>query len=270
MPIMSIRFRKRRGVSNIFGTIIFIGIMFTAVVPMFLVMKQADTIYEKKTLELRKLDDERGREDIELYAFPNDLSEPGWINVTVTSRSEVDARLLRLWINNESFSLDLTVTSMGSADVGMFNVDAKNGSAYYLRTVTDRGNVFESETGALFFNEGEWESETLGFNLIFPSRPGRGKRQNSWLNEMMITIEQEGDLLYNNVTMYWAISASEMFFEVGTPGTYRVVVYIWCKPPPYQRWEKIFDDSNMVIDWPLGPAVADLNFVIDGDQLTLP
>ena len=59
-------------------------------------------------------------------------------------------------------------------------------------------------------------------------------------------------------------------FEVGTPGTYRVVVYIWCKPPPYQRWEKIFDDSNMVIDWPLGPEVVDLNFVIDGNQLTLP
>jgi len=39
---------------------------------------------------------------------------------------------------------------------------------------------------------------------------------------------------------------------------------------PYQLWEKIFDDSNMAIDWPLGPAVVDLNFVIDGDHLTLP
>ncbi len=86
---------------------------------------------------------------------------------------------------------------------------------------------------------------------------------------MMITLEQDGDLLYNNVTMYWAVSASERFFEVGTSGTYRIVVYIWCKPPPYQRWAKVFDDSLM-IDWPLGPAVIDLNFVIDEDQLTLP
>jgi hypothetical protein len=30
------------------GTLIFIGIMFTSVVPMLLIMKQADTIYEQK------------------------------------------------------------------------------------------------------------------------------------------------------------------------------------------------------------------------------
>ena len=49
--------------------------------------------------------------------------------------------------------------------------------------------------------------------------------------------------------MYWAVNASEKFFEVGAPVNYRLEAYI---------------------DWPLGPTVVDLNFVIDGDQLTLP
>ena len=270
MRIKSMLFlRRRRGVSNIFGTILFVGILFSTVIPMYIVMKQADTIYEMKTLELRNLDEEKEREDIELYAFPDDLTEPGWINVTASNRCEFEAKLLRIWINNETFSIDVTVGSMDSVLVGTFNVAAENGTSYYLRTVTARGNVFESETGALHFNDGEWESETLGFNLIFPSRPGRGNRQNNWLNELRITIEEEGDLLYNNVTMHWAVSASEKFFELGTPGTYRLVIYIWCKPPPYQHWEKIFDE-DLTIDWPDGPAIVDLNFEIDGNQLILP
>ena len=49
MPTARISFRrKRRGVASILGTIIFIGIMFTAIIPMYLVMKQADTLYESK------------------------------------------------------------------------------------------------------------------------------------------------------------------------------------------------------------------------------
>lgn len=260
--------RKRRGVASILGTIIFIGIMFTAVIPMYLVMKQADTLYESKMLELRRQDEEREREDIELYAYPNSVSDPGWLNVTVNNVCELEVTLIRLWINNESIPVNVNVDSMRSVDVGSFNIDAQNGSSYSAMTVTERGNKYASETGILHFNNGEWESETLGFNLIFPSRPGRGNRQNSWLNELRITIEEGGDLIYNNVTMHWAISASEKFLEVGSPGDYRIIVYIWCKPPPYQRWEKVFDDT-LSIDWPEGPAVVNVNFKIDGDNLIL-
>ena len=44
--------KKRKGVSTILGTLIFIGILFTSVIPMLLVMKQADTIYTKKIHDL--------------------------------------------------------------------------------------------------------------------------------------------------------------------------------------------------------------------------
>ena len=38
--------KRRRGTASILGTIIFIGILFSSVIPMYLVMRQADTIYE--------------------------------------------------------------------------------------------------------------------------------------------------------------------------------------------------------------------------------
>ncbi len=40
-------YRKKRGVSTILGTLIFVGIIFSAYVPMTLVMKQVDNIYER-------------------------------------------------------------------------------------------------------------------------------------------------------------------------------------------------------------------------------
>lgn len=265
MTRMSFR-RRRRGAVSILGTVIFIGILFSSIIPMYLVMRQADTLYESKMLEAKRLDDERDREDIELYAYPASLTEPDWLNLTVNNICEVE--LMRIWINNASLPINATILAMRSLDLGTFNIDGENGSSYVVKTVSSRGNVYESETGALYFNDGEWESETLGFNLIFPSRPGRGKRQNNWLNELMITIEQDGEILYSNATMNWAVSASEEFFEVGTPGDYRIVVYIWCKPPPYQHWEKVFDDV-LAISWPDGPAILDVNFEIDGNQLII-
>ena len=242
--------------------------MFTAVIPMMLVMRQADIFYESKMLELRRQDEEREREAIEFYAYPSSVSDPGWLNVTVNNVFELEVKLTRLWINNDIVPVNVSVDSMRSVDVGSFEIDAQDGSAYKAMIVTERGNKYVSETGTLHFNNGEWESETLGFNLIFPSRPGRGNRQNSWLNELRITIEEGGDLIYNNVTMHWAISASEKFLEVGSPGDYRIIVYIWCKPPPYERWDNVFDNT-ISIDWPEGPAVVNVNFKIVGEDLIL-
>ncbi len=61
--------KKNKGVSTILGTLIFIGIIFTSVVPMMLVMKQADTIYEKKKHEMDVIDDESVREELTVYTF---------------------------------------------------------------------------------------------------------------------------------------------------------------------------------------------------------
>ena len=86
----------------------------------------------------------------------------------------------------------------------------------------------------------------------------------------MITIEDsDGDEVYINSTMYWAISASENFFELDSSDTYRIMVYIWCKAPPWPKhWEKIYDNEHE-ITWPLGDPIMELKYRIDGDSLIL-
>lgn len=262
--------RRRRGVSTILGTLIFIGILFTSVIPMYLLMNQADTLYEQKMLEMKRQDDERDREDVEVYAFPADADSPDYLNVSVLNRCEFAVRIVRLWINDTYHAVDSKVQPMGELDLDQYLVAAQDGDSFDVKVTTDRGNVYASETGTLYYKNGEWLSETLGINLIFPSRPGKKHRENHWLNELKITIMQDQDIIYMNATMNWAISASEKFFEVDSPAEYRVIVYILVDgDPDPDYWDKVYN-GTVTIDWPYGPAIVDVNFEIDGDHLIVP
>ncbi|MBA7619109.1 hypothetical protein ES703_26442 [subsurface metagenome] len=274
MRITNILFRRRRrGVSTILGTIIFIGIMFTSVIPMWLVMKQADVLFERKMLEMARLDDEAERESMELYAFPSSYDEPEYLNITAYNTCEVPINLVRLWVNGTVTPLSITIPVMGSVNVPPYEINATEGSSYQSAATSERGNVYVSQTGTLSWSGGEWETETVGINLIFPSRPGSGQRGNDWKNKLEITIAQDSDIIFEDVVVYWAISASEMFFELGAPGKYNVTV--WTKqtnPDPYEG--VIYGPERLVegvgcdpitIDWPAGPAILDVNFMVVND-----
>ena len=264
-------FRRRigcgRGVSTILGTIIFIGIMFTSVIPMMLLMKQADVVLEQEKLEIVRRDDEGDRESLELYPIP-DLAGTH-VNVTILNTCETSIDIIRIWINDTLTDVTATVKALDSEQIGPFSIQAVNGSSFDVRVTTARGNVYTAETGILYYQEGEWVTETLGIRLIFPSRPGKGARQNGWLNELRVTIiDEDENVIYSNYTMFWAISASENFFELESAGDYNIIIYIWCKKGSYpsQHWEKIYDDVQS-ITWPIGYPVLEIKFAIDGDVL---
>ena len=264
--------KKRRGVSTILGTIIFIGIMFTSVIPMWLVMKQADVLYERKMLEMTRLDDEAERESMELYAFPSSYDKPELVNITAYNTCEVPINLVRLWVNDTVIPLSITVPVMGSVNVSHYEINAVEGSSYQIRATSERGNVYVSQTGTLSYSGDEWDTETIGINLIFPSRPAGARRGNDWKQKLEITVTENavgGDIIFEDVVVYWAISASERFFELGVPGTYNVSV--WMKqsdPGPFDgivygpAREGLNGSAPIIIDWPVGPAVVDVNFEI--------
>jgi len=62
---------RKKGVSTILGTIIFIGILFSAYAPMILTMRQADVYYEQEKHEVEILDDEKRREELAFYVYPD-------------------------------------------------------------------------------------------------------------------------------------------------------------------------------------------------------
>ena len=256
--------RQRRGMAAILGTLMFIGILFTAIIPMQLVMQQADNIKEQKIHESNNLDLLRKNEQIEVYPIPHltlDL-----LSVSVINFSEYPVHIVRVWVNNTAYTVDETANPLETIDIGNLPLTPKEGGVYEIRVTTDRGNVFISHIGAISYQGGEWLSETFGFRLIFPSRPGKAARTNDWLNELRVSISELGEYAYSNYTMYWAISASEGFFELDASGEYLVEVEIWCRNP--NRWDLIYDELHS-INYPEEPAVIELKFIINGDVLIL-
>lgn len=157
--------RKRRGVSTILGTMIFIGILFTSVIPMFLVMKQADNIYTQNVHEMEIQDQDRASEAVEAYTYPLTPTSDQ-LKVIVTNTGVVPVKIVRVWINDVSYSVSISIASQGSAVLGPFTVTLQNGKAYVTTVTTERGNSFASTSATLFYTNGYWFTPSLGIHVI--------------------------------------------------------------------------------------------------------
>ena len=205
----------RRGTSTIFGTLIFIGILFTAVIPMFLFMRQADTFYEMRKFELGRLDEERGREDLFFYIIP--ALDPPSLTVKVVNRGELVTKVERIWFNDKPEPVDSAVQPMSNKDLGPF-VILEPGS-YIIMVVTDRGNVISSMCGTPIYTGSDWQIDLFTIYIMIrdPS------------NSLHIEVSLIGeDPLYDedvdpNQTGY--------LIDVSAEGTYKVRVTKWHDKP---------------------------------------
>ena len=151
---------KRKGVSTILGTLIFIGILFTSVIPMFLVMKQADNIYAQKMHEMEKLDQTRDMESIEVYAYP--IKDEDQIKISIENVGVVPAEIVRVWINNTYNTTSLTIPSLDIVQLGPYDLNTFNGAFYEVKVATSAGKMYQSVSGKIYYEDGEWFSPQLG------------------------------------------------------------------------------------------------------------
>ena len=157
--------KRRRGISTIMGTLIFVGILFTSIIPMYIVMKQADNIYTRNVHEIGVSDQDRAREAIEAYTYPL-TSTSNQLNVKVTNTGVVPVKIVRVWINDVSYSVSTSIASQGSAVLGPFTVTLQNGKAYVTTVTTERGNSFASTSPTLFYINNYWFTPSLGIHVI--------------------------------------------------------------------------------------------------------
>jgi len=156
---------RRKGISTIMGTLIFVGILFTSVIPMYLVMKQADNIYTQNVHKMEISDQERAREAIEAHTYPL-TSTSNQLNVKVTNTGVVPVKIVRVWINDVSYSVSTSIASQGNAVLGPFTVTLQNGKAYVTTVTTERGNSFASTSPTLFYINNYWFTPSLGIHVI--------------------------------------------------------------------------------------------------------
>lgn len=163
---------RRRGISTIMGTLIFVGILFTSVIPMYLVMKQADNIYTQNTVKMANADLARSMEKLDVTLSPIGMNGP--LEVYATNIGVQGIRIVRIWINDvivkdDAVSLSPnTQTILGTFDVDL--PDPPNGITYKVRVTTDKGNVFTGNA-PVSYHDDHWDVTNLVINVLI-SYPG--------------------------------------------------------------------------------------------------
>lgn len=226
--------RGKRGVSTVLGAIIFIGILFSAVLPMYLFMRQADTIYDQTMFEMKRQDEARDREDLKVYVYPENLTS-NEVNVTIKNIGEELVHVVRLWVNDTYISWNVTIPALGEESLEEpLVLDREAGSEYDVRVTTDRGNVFTSDCGILRYGDEGWEMDSFSI-YIFTSGLSLFLRIRVWEGE-----EPVGDPIYDEWSL---IGGAGYRVDVPEPGWYYVKV---------TKWGSTLYDDKVEIEWPFG------------------
>ena len=156
--------KNRRGVSTILGTLIFIGIMFSAFVPMTLVMKQADNIYERKIHEVRVWDIDKGTEDAMVFAYGEAGSTE--LSVYITNKGSNEMIITRVWLNDVPTEVSASIAPKASTELGPFDVTGAE-SPLKVKVTTEIGNVFECNLGSVMYSEvNGWYTPSYAVSVV--------------------------------------------------------------------------------------------------------
>ena len=240
----TLHIKKRKGVSTILGTLIFIGILFTSVIPMLLVMKQADTIYTKKIHDVENMDDDRAREDLIVYTYDGGDTS---INVKVKNIGETSVKIVRVWTNDEYHDENTTIVTNSEEDLGPFEVpDVAENVTVDASVVTERGNIFYSVSGSLYYSGGGWSTTSYGICVIIHNAEG-GEFQVSLWN--VSRNPDQWDVFYTSHAKEWEdVVATTPVLEPSAD--YQVAV----KERKGSKWKSIPGSPIATpIEWPNGP-----------------
>jgi len=224
--------------ASLFGTLIFIGILFTAVIPMYLVMNQADVIFEQEKHSVAQLDDEKDREDLYFYIYP-DLSDD--LMVVVENKCAMTVQVVRVWINEDIHVESTVLETMETLEFGPYDVSLVVNGTYNVRVTTERGNVFECGSGDLEYGTGGWVVESKLINVMISA--------SGIVFKIYLYMWEESDWALKDEAQVWKIGGSAFKpFEVSQwgNGEYRVVV---------KRGSNIIhDEEDLMMEWPNGPS----------------
>jgi hypothetical protein len=173
-------FKNRRGIATVLGVLIFVGILFTAVIPLFMYVNDSNLNLYQTRMELQKIDEDKERESIDVYAYPPDPNEPNII-LCIKNTSPMDVRMIRVWANDESYDVDFTTQSMMYNTSDPLNVSSalpeEGTGAIYVKVTTSRGNIIANKLNPLFYTAGSgWGNSDKWIIAIIISKEHPGAK----------------------------------------------------------------------------------------------
>jgi hypothetical protein len=157
-----------------------VGILSTAIIPLFIYMNSIDNHYNTTVVNMGIADQERRMEDLTVYAFGRDESCD--MNVLLVNEGSIAVTIIRIWVmsmdlqrinifTSENVSaplnahdLPLQLNPSDKATVENLTltiiVEDPEKDVFNVEVTTARGNVFASSTNPLSYQEGEWGTGT--------------------------------------------------------------------------------------------------------------
>jgi hypothetical protein len=226
--------------------------MFTAIIPMMLVMNQADQIYARKIKAVETIDGERSAENIRVIAYPNSSNSSEMI-LKLENRGNVPVKIVRAWFN-DVYQNDITaIQSMETKNLGPFPLSPQNDTYYKIFVTTERGNTFRSITGSIYYADDTWYTPSLSITVYILNEQGQytisvengtGHEVGSW---------NPGGVIHDDILQT---------FEVDESGVYTVTMK---KKHSGEYKELMASPTTVEITWPDGPPLV---YVYgDGDEL---
>lgn len=158
--------------STILGTLIFIGILFSSVIPMTLVMRQADNIYERKIHEVKVQDELKKEEDLVVYAYSETSDE--YITVFVQNLGEEVVEVVGVWLNDDRTSVSENIASSEAVSFDPISFPGSEGDSLNVKVVTSNGNVFACALGAIMYSTlNGWYTPSLGVCVTIINESGQ-------------------------------------------------------------------------------------------------
>lgn len=245
-------FHSRKGVSTVLGLMLCIGVLFSSIIPMQLVMQQADNVAERKKKLVESLDVETSREELLATVYPNP-SNYSELMAHAQNRGDVNVKIVRIWVNDEYTPQSEMIAAKDTEVLGPIPVALQNGTFYLLEVTTERGNVFRSYTGSVYYSDGTWYVSALSITVNILNNQGQYRIwvKNSTQHE--VGYWDSGGIVHDDILQS---------FEVDEAGVYTVIMK---KKVSGVYKELSASPATVQITWPVGPPVA---YVYgDGDDI---
>lgn len=241
LSIIHISRNKRHGMTTILGTLLFISMIFTALVPLQLSILETDTHESTIIRQLEIIDNEREEEILTVISYPTTTTS-NLLKVRVQNIGSINVKIVKVWIKDEQYTVDTTLSNGEIKVIGPFTVDLKLNSSYPVKIVTERGNIFGSNAGNMIYSSsGVWFTPSLGVNVYIANDKGKYyiKVSNSTWSEEYLTLGQDfGDLV--------------VLFDVDVIDTYHVI----CKKNSASGPNLPGTPTDVTITWPNGSPIV--------------
>lgn len=230
----------RKGVGTILGIILFIGILFSSIVPLQIYLKENRNMLVAAEKEVIVNDGYREQEDLYVFAYPTNESS-NQIMIKVENKGAIPITLRNVWIKDTCEIINTSITPGQKAELGPFLIDLHENTTYLVKIITDRGRLFSSDSGNLLFYEGTWVTIGLGINVQIANTLGKYYVKvfnETWSSNYTTQGMDQDDVL--------------IFFEVKTNGLY----YVICKKNSPTGPDLPGTPMVVELSYPSGPPVV--------------